>query len=137
MGDRMVIGFKAKQDSPTMYFYSQWGGQDRYKQLANSLLTSSSRWDDDSYATRIAVSQLVGANWSQPLGYGLSVNEFCWPDYDDIPVVTWATQKIDIYVGVMKHEEIETSTPCHSMSFDEYLDLEDYEQDEILGLVLS
>ena len=62
MGDRMVIGFKATQDSPTMYLYSHWGGQDRYKELANALLTSSSRWEDASYATRISVSQLVGTN---------------------------------------------------------------------------
>ena len=137
MGDRMVIGFKATQDAPTIYLYTQWGGEDRYKDLANVLLTSSSRWDDPSYATRIAISQVVGDVWSQPLGYGVSANEFCWPDYDDIPVVTWSTQRINIYFGVMKHEEIEKSTPRHSMSFDDFLNLEDYEQNEILGLVLS
>ena len=137
MGDRMVIGFKAKQDDPTIYLYTQWGGEDRYKDLANSLLAAQSRWDDPSYATRIALTQVVGDRWNQPLGYGVSANDFCWPDYDDIPVVTWTTQTIDIYVGVMNHDEIEKSTPRHSMSFDEFMNLESYEQNEILGLVLS
>ena len=116
MGDRMVIGFKAMQDAPTIYIYSQWGGNSRYAILHKIVNATRPRWDDAAYATRIAISQVVGSQWDKELGHGVSVNEFCMPDYDDVPVIVWDDMMVHIYEAA-SHEEIESSDPGASISF--------------------
>lgn len=92
----MVVGFQAKSDEPTIYLYAQWGGEAQKEILVNALQKSESRWDDPDYATRICISQIVGNNWNDTLGFGVSVNKFCSPDYDTIQVVEWQNQKVSI-----------------------------------------
>ena len=54
-----------------MLFRSHWGGYDRFTNLARALKAAEPRWHDGSYATRIIISQLIGDNWNQELGFGL------------------------------------------------------------------
>jgi hypothetical protein len=96
MGDRMVIGFQAKSAEPTIYLYAQWGGEAQKEILVNALQKSESRWTDADYATRICISQIVGDSWNDTLGFGISVNTFCSPDYDTIQVVEWHKGKVSI-----------------------------------------
>jgi hypothetical protein len=96
MGDRMVIGFQAKSAEPTIYLYAQWGGEAQKEILVNALQKSESRWTDADYATRICISQIVGDSWNDTLGFGISVNNFCSPDYDTIQVVEWHKGKVSI-----------------------------------------
>jgi hypothetical protein len=96
MGDRMVVGFQAKSADPIIYIYSQWGGEAQKEILVNALQKSESRWTDADYATRICISQIVGDSWNDTLGFGISVNNFCSPDYDTIQVVEWHKGKVSI-----------------------------------------
>ena len=96
MGDRMVVGFQAKSAEPTIYLYAQWGGEAQKEILVNALQKSESRWTDADYATRICISQIVGDSWKDTLGFGISVNNFCSPDYDTIQVVEWHKGKVSI-----------------------------------------
>ena len=96
MGDRMVVGFQAKSADPIIYIYSQWGGEAQKEILVNALQKSESRWTDADYATRICISQIVGDSWNDTLGFGISVNTFCSPDYDTIQVVEWHKGKVSI-----------------------------------------
>jgi hypothetical protein len=96
MGDRMVVGFQAKSAEPTIYLYAQWGGEAQKEILVNALKKSESRWTDADYATRICISQIVGDSWNDTLGFGISVNTFCSPDYDTIQVVEWHKGKVSI-----------------------------------------
>jgi hypothetical protein len=43
--------------------------------LADAVIKARPRWNDSSYATRIATSHLVGNDWSSETGWGLYVNE--------------------------------------------------------------
>jgi len=88
MGDRHVIGIRTSGES-TLYLYSHWGGEEQEQDLASALLAAGPRWDDHAYATRILVSQIVGNQWDQETGFGLSVGEFYQPDYDHIYEVDW------------------------------------------------
>ena len=92
----MVIGFQAKSAEPTIYLYAQWGGEAQKEILVNALQKSESRWTDADYATRICISQIVGDSWNDTLGFGISVNNFCSPDYDTIQVVEWHKGKVSI-----------------------------------------
>jgi hypothetical protein len=120
MGDRMVIGFQAKSAEPTIYLYAQWGGEAQKEILVNALQKSESRWTDADYATRICISQIVGDSWNDTLGFGVSVNNFCSPDYDTIQVVEWHKGKVSIR---------ETSNPENVL---EEITLETFCQDETL-----
>jgi hypothetical protein len=120
MGDRMVIGFQAKSAEPTIYLYAQWGGESQKEILVNALQKSESRWTDADYATRICISQIVGDSWKDTLGFGISVNNFCSPDYDTIQVVEWHKGKVSIR---------ETSNPENVL---EEITLETFCQDDTL-----
>jgi len=116
----MVIGFQAKSAEPTIYLYAQWGGEAQKEILVNALQKSESRWTDADYATRICISQIVGDSWNDTLGFGISVNNFCSPDYDTIQVVEWHKGKVSIR---------ETSNPENVL---EEITLETFCQDDTL-----
>lgn len=94
MGDRSVVGFRRNSESPTIYLYSHWGGENQVAKLQDALLAARSRWSDPDYATRICVSQIVGEYWNHEVGFGLSVDSYCTPDYDTILVVEWDTLSV-------------------------------------------
>lgn len=70
MGDRIVYTIKQDKDL-SINLYSHWGGYERFEALANALQAAKPRWNDDSYATRIIVSQLIGDQWKEETGFGL------------------------------------------------------------------
>ena len=43
--------------------------------LADAVIKARPRWNDESYATRIVISQLIGDQWNMETGWGLSVNQ--------------------------------------------------------------
>ncbi len=90
MGDRAVVGFKAKESSPVIYLYSHWAGSEMDALLANAIEKAESRWSDSDYATRIVISQLIADDWKSTTGWGISVDTFAYPDYETIKVVEWS-----------------------------------------------
>jgi hypothetical protein len=99
MGDRFVVGFANKQSDTPIIFYSHWGGFERYVAVANAIQEARLRWNDHAYATRIAISQLVGSDWNQELGYGITTDKsyIGAADYEDYPVVVWDERKVLIH----------------------------------------
>lgn len=70
MGDRVNFEFKS-QDTGVVTLYSHWGGSTAKNDLANALDKALPRWRDPSYATRIAISCIIGDKWDSEIGYGL------------------------------------------------------------------
>jgi len=70
VGDRIVYVIKQDKDL-SLNLYSHWGGYDRFGSLANALHAAEPRWNDTTYAARIIVSQLIGGDWADELGFGL------------------------------------------------------------------
>jgi hypothetical protein len=115
MGDRAVIGFRASSTSGTpMWLYTHWTGSRRYDHVKEALEKSRSRWNDPSYATRIAISAIVGDDWNQELGYGLTAGDdgFCMPDYSDVPVICWQDRLV-----LILNVDADFSSPLASMDF--------------------
>lgn len=94
MGDRAVYGFREHSAAPTLYLYSHWGGDEQDLTLGGALIAAKNRWGDAAYATRICVSHIIGDEWKNETGYGLSVDTYSFPDYDYINVVDWQSQKV-------------------------------------------
>jgi hypothetical protein len=100
MGDRVVVGFRSDSlhtKERTLFLYSHWGGSSMRTDLALALLHAKPRWGDPDYAMRITISQLIGEDWMRDTGYGLSVGEYCMPDYDLVPVVNWQRKQVEFY----------------------------------------
>jgi hypothetical protein len=94
MGDRAVFGFRTHKDAPTLYLYGHWAGEKQDSSLANALVASRGRWNDEAYATRIATSHIIGDAWTKETGYGLTIDEYAYPDYDYLNVVDWNAGKV-------------------------------------------
>ena len=95
MGDRANFGFKQSNDD-TMVLDGHWAGYDMLSNLAQAVEAARPRWSDESYATRICVSQLVGDQWQSETGWGLSVNSILDNEHK-IPVVDWRTQTFSLH----------------------------------------
>ena len=70
MGDRVIYNLKQK-DGKYVSLYSHWGGYDSLKDLTKALKAAEPRWNDETYCSRIIVSQIVADNWKDVLGFGL------------------------------------------------------------------
>ena len=70
MGDRANFGFK-QSDGNTIFLYGHWAGHEMLANLASAVSAAEPRWQDESYATRIAISNLIESYVSdyEPTGY--------------------------------------------------------------------
>jgi hypothetical protein len=74
MGDRANFGF-VQSNGQTIVLYGHWAGYNMLGKLADAVIKARPRWNDESYATRIVISQLIGDQWNMETGWGLSVNQ--------------------------------------------------------------
>jgi len=100
MGDRANFGFRQSNEN-VIFLYGHWAGESMLANLANAVTTARPRWTDESYATRIAISQLIGEDWNQELGWGLYVNELGDNEHK-VPVIDWKNQTFTLYKDDLK-----------------------------------
>lgn len=91
MGDRANFVF-VQPNGNSIVLYGHWAGHNMLSNLADAVTKAMPRWSDVSYATRIAISQMVGEQWNSETGWGLQVNEISDNEHK-IPVVDFE-QKI-------------------------------------------
>lgn len=73
MGARTNFHFQQGENFFTLY--SHWGGDSKIQDLAHAIAKAKPRWEDNGYASRIIVSQLIGNDWDSETGYGLYADE--------------------------------------------------------------
>ena len=102
--------------------------------LADAVIAARPRWNDPAYATRIAISHLVGNEWSNETGWGLHVNEIADNEHK-IPIIDFAQQTFTLHeeddfrntdnkVRGMMNEQIfamDLSTFCEKYALNEIL----------------
>lgn len=116
MGDRAVVGFRDNPETPTIFIYQHWVNGDQNDVLAGALNASRSRWGDNSYATRICLSQIIGENWNGELGYGIYVGGTSHgADYGYILIVDWSRMVVMVCRNDNSDEVI------GELSFDDFL----------------
>jgi len=125
MGDRANFGFK-QSNGETIVLYGHWAGYEMLKQLANAIEAARPRWTDESYATRIAVSQLVGDSWNSETGWGLTVNQILDNEHK-IPIIDWDKKTFSLHEEAPWSESTEYKVrgmqdePMFTMSLDEFI----------------
>jgi hypothetical protein len=87
MGDRANFGFSDSKED-IIFLYGHWAGHRMLENLADAVQAAEPRWNDESYATRIAISRLVGDEWTSETGWGLSVNTLADNEHK-VPIIDW------------------------------------------------
>jgi hypothetical protein len=97
MGDRANFGLR-QVDGNTIFIYGHWAGEGMLARFANALshVQDSGRIDDQAYANRIIISQLVGDSWQGDLGWGVTVNYLADNEHK-VPVYDFAFQTVTLY----------------------------------------
>lgn len=119
MGDRANFG--VKQGNDTVYLYAHWGGHEMLKHFATALaaVRDEGRINDETYATRILFSQLIGNSWDQGLGYGISVNKLSDNEHK-VPVVNFNEGTVSLYDYTWATGEI-SEDPIFTQSIDNFI----------------
>lgn len=94
MGDRTNTVFR-QADGADIVLYQHWGGYNMMHNLAIAIDAARSRWDDESYAIRIMISNLIGDEWRSETGYGLSTR--IMDNEHSIPVVDFSDNTVALY----------------------------------------
>lgn len=115
MGDRSVTGFAEREGAPVIYLYSHWGASSQVADLKEAISAAENRWDDPDYATRIAVSHLVGDDWKSETGYGLSVGTYAAPDLPYVLIAYWESREV-VMVSDTPAREVLTRIPFETFS---------------------
>ena len=95
MGDRANFVF-VQPSGETIVLYGHWAGHNMLERLGEAVAKAQSRWTDPSYATRIAISQMIGDGWGMETGWGLQVNEISDNEHK-IPVIDWLGQTMSLH----------------------------------------
>jgi hypothetical protein len=90
MGDRANFGFKDRKGD-TIFLYGHWAGHRMLENLADAVSAAESRWDDETYATRIAISNLINDEWKSTTGWGISVNQLADNEHK-VPIINWSAK---------------------------------------------
>lgn len=127
MGDRANFGFRNDRTAPTINLYGHWAGGYQTELMAFALDRSRERWTDTQYATRIAVSTIVGPDWASPLGWGLAVDEFGDNEYPYL-LADWAARTVyqfpttGAHTGKNGFQSAMDMEPSKTWSFDEFIE---------------
>ena len=123
MGDRANFGFKQSNDE-TIVLYGHWAGHDMLGNLASAVEAARSRWTDESYATRICVSHLVGDQWHDTTGWGLTVNNILDNEHK-IPVIDWRSGTFSLHEETSWDEDTKVKgmmdEPMFTMTLDSFI----------------
>ena len=123
MGDRANFGFKQSNDE-TIVLYGHWAGHDMLGNLASAVETARPRWTDESYATRIVISNLVGDNWHELIGWGLTVNSILDNEHK-IPVIDWRSGTFSLHEEASWDEDTKVrgmqDEPMFTMTLDSFV----------------
>lgn len=102
-----------------LWLYSHWGGDRKFASTQIALTLAMPRLYDSSYATRIFVSNIVGAGWKDETGYGLTATP------EDAP-----NPFEESYYDVMiDFHNLTVSMGDYVWDFDEFLALENCPRD--------
>jgi len=102
MGDRANFGF-VQPNGNTVVLYGHWAGYQMLGRLADAVIAARPRWNDSSYATRIAISQLVADQWNMETGWGLYVNEIGDNEHK-IAIIDWEQQTFSLHEEASRND---------------------------------
>ena len=118
MGDRATFVIE-QADGNAIYLYGHWAGDGMMDRLATAIDKARPRWSDETYATRICISQIIGDQWDQEYSWGLSTY-FCDSEHS-VPVVSFKNQSVRLIPHEWDKKFNIDAEPKFSMSFENFI----------------
>ena len=121
MGDRATFVFEQK-NGDAIYLYGHWAGEGMMATLADALIAAWDRiqMDDEPYATRIAISNIIDVEWNQEYSWGLSTY-FCDSEHS-VPVVNFQNKTVRLIPHDWSNNFDINREPKFTMNFQQFLD---------------
>lgn len=133
MGDRANFGF-TQSNGDTVVVYGHWAGHGMLDLLARAVDKARPRWSDDSYATRISISNLIQDEWTSETGWGIYVNEIGDNEHK-IAIINWKENTFSLHEEAPRDEDNKikgcSNKPLFTMSLDSFV--QKYAQELILN----
>jgi GH15 family glucan-1,4-alpha-glucosidase len=101
MGDRANFGFRDSKGD-IVFLYGHWAGHLMLHNLGNAVEHARPRWNDESYATRICISQLINNEWPSETGWGITVNQLADNEHK-VPIIDWKNKMF-----ILVEEDLQT-----------------------------
>jgi hypothetical protein len=101
MGDRANFGFRDSKEN-IVFLYGHWAGYRMLENLADAVSAAEPRWNDEGYATRIAISHLIKDEWASETGWGVYVNQLGDNEHK-VPIIDWKNKTF-----TLMEEDLET-----------------------------
>ena len=101
MGDRANFGFRDSKENIT-FLYGHWAGHQMLSNLADAVSAAEPRWNDEGYATRIAISRLIGEEWTSETGWGIYINQLGDNEHK-VPIIDWKNKEF-----ILMEEDLQT-----------------------------
>ena len=123
MGDRANFGFRQSNDN-VIILYGHWAGYEMLDRLASAVEKARPRWTDEAYATRICISRLIGDEWPQETGWGISANMILDNEHK-IPIVDWRSGTFSLHEEASWDEDTKVrgimDEPMFTMTLDAFI----------------
>ena len=107
MGDRANFGFRDSKENIT-FLYGHWAGHQMLSNLADAVAAAEPRWHDEAYATRIAISRLIGEEWTSETGWGIYINQLGDNEHK-VPIIDWKNKTFTLMEEDLKTMVFSTS----------------------------
>lgn len=121
MSDSAVIGYRKNQHAPVLYHYMHWKLDEIGNLVVNALEHSRPRWNDDGYATRMAISaNMLPDQLKSETGHGLYIGSFPVIDECTVPIVSWQERRV-YFQNYGPETDYEPHEYTNIWSFEEYI----------------
>jgi hypothetical protein len=98
MGARTTWAIKTeKKTDAVTWLYSHWGGESKFEDTQRALAKAEPRWEDSTYGARIFISQIVGDQWDNETGFGITTGTLGHIPFEeeyDLAIVDFTTNTI-------------------------------------------
>ena len=120
MGDRATFVIE-QSDESVLYVYGHWAGEGMMSNLANALTAAHSRifMNDEVYAARIIISNLIGDDWRSETGWGISTY-FCDSEHS-VPIVNLKHKTVRLVSNSFTEKFDINAEPKFVMSIDNFV----------------
>lgn len=128
MGSRTTWKIVTNDSGAVTWLYSHWGGESKFADTQNALVTCMPRWDDATYGARSFISAIVREGWSDVTGFGITatLSNAVVPfeeSYFDA-VIDFTTQRVTFGSREWGFEEFIVADDCSEALRDEYYEAE-------------
>ena len=128
MGSRTAWKIVTNDSGAVTWLYSHWGGESKFEDTQNALISAMPRWGDTTYGARIFISNIVRENWSEETGFGitstLSDAEVPFEESFFDAVIDFTTQRVTFGSREWSFEEFIIAEDCSEALRDEYYEAE-------------